>query len=147
MKRKCELDGAVDPGSGTHGTAPYLQIRHQPSGTCSQDAMACRQHAKCHRRARPTMPRSAPKLLTRCHGMPATYKMPPARPPRNAREYPTIALTPTRGLMPGVSHMPALHTARRPSDGWRRLVHPRSPPTSHAPDSPLGFNYERHLST
>ena len=62
-------------------------------------------------------------------GMPATYKMPPARPPCNAQEYPTIALTPTRGLMPGVSHMPALHTARRPSDvfggGWSTHVLPQ----------------------
>ena len=119
----------MDPGSGTHGTAPYLQIRHQPSGTCSQDAMACRQHADAtgalarslhveekkgtkmkkkmragwrrgpwqrHPRHSPLPANPAPTqwyVLTRCHGMPATCKMPPARSPHNAQECPKIAHT------------------------------------------------------
>ena len=66
---------------------PPLQIWDQPSGTCSHDAMACRQHAKCHRRARPALPRMtkfAQKRPSPCHA-------------RGCH-----ALTRTRGLMPGV---------------------------------------------
>ena len=53
--------------------------------------------------------------------------------PQNAHEHALVQrchgheLTLARSLMTAVPHMPALPTACRPSDLWRRLAHPQSP--------------------
>ena len=74
-------------------------------------------------------------VLTRCRCMATCPALPKIvnKMPTNAHEHALVqrchghTLTLARGLMPGVSPMPALPTARRPSDVWRSWPTPVSP--------------------